>query len=102
MVAKTRNEIPLSSSRRIVRRIYKQNGYKIITWLAGACPDTVEKTRKDAPPDYVALDLALDALSRARGKEPKRGFERNPHKEKKRFQGPAPKINRIAKLTFKA
>lgn len=98
MVQKSRDELPLSSSRRIVRRIYEQNGYKIIDWLEGSCPKTVKKIAKNAPPEHVALDLALDALARANGKEPKRDPDRRPYRSKKRFPKKTPSITPINRL----
>lgn len=90
MTKKTRKEKSLSVLRRIVRRIYEKNGYEILTWLEGACPDKLEKTRDDAPEPCIVLDLAIDEVARSNGREPNRNPLRNLHCKKKGTKKPAP------------
>ena len=98
MNQKTRHERALSSLRRSVRKVYEQNGYKILTWLEGACPDKTEKIRDDAPADYIVLDLAIDALARANGKEPNKDPDKRPYRRKKNSKRPVPSPRCISRL----
>ncbi len=98
MMRKTRHERPLSSLRRTVRRIYEKHGYKVLTWLEGACPDKVEKTKKATLPDYAVLDLVLDHLARENGKEPNKDPDKRPYRSKNKFRKPGPSPKPISRL----
>jgi len=101
MVVKSRKDISLKKLRKIVQEVYDQNGYKIIDWIEGACPRTVEKIREDAPPDFTVFDLALDAVVRAHGKEPQKNPDSTTRHYSKKFPGFSSRDIPAAKLTFR-
>jgi len=95
-----RKDLPLKTLRKVVCKVYEENGYKILNWFEGAYPKDIEKIQKEAPSDFIVLDLALDALAKAYGRVPRRNDETDTRDSKnpKRIVFPA---KQASKLNFK-
>jgi len=75
---KKRKDLPLKTLRKIVQDIHRRKGFKIISWIDGACPKEVKKIKQSSLSSSQVLDLAIEAINQAYSRKSRKFLETPP------------------------